>query len=94
LQGRLEGLLVSLDRHEVIAPLFEEDLLTGLDLGVRGVAQDDLASHLQAAEQLARRRDLVALRLGDHAAQKLPRATGSIDHLHAAMTHFLTVDDH
>ena len=38
LQGRLEGRLVALDRHEVIAPLFKEDLLGRLHLGVRRVA--------------------------------------------------------
>lgn len=90
----MEGLLVALNRHEVIAPLFKEDLLSRLHLGVGRIAQDDFAGQVQVAEQLARGRDLVALGLGDHAAQKLPRATGGIDHFHAAMAHFLTIDDH
>ena len=87
----MESLLVGLDRHEVIAPVFEEDLLGGLHLGVRRVGQNDLACHLQATEQLARGGDLVALRLGDHAPQELSRATGRIDHLHPAVTHFLAI---
>jgi hypothetical protein len=38
LQRLLEGFLVGFDRHEVIASLCKEDLLTGLDLRVRRVA--------------------------------------------------------
>ena len=38
LQSGLEGRLVAFDRHEVIAPLFKEDLLSGVHLGVRRVA--------------------------------------------------------
>ena len=94
MHGRLEGLLVALDGHDVITSLLKEDLLARFHLGVGGVAQDDLARQVQAAQQLPRSRDFVALGLGDHPAQKLAAAGGGIDHLHAAMTHFLTIHDH
>ena len=93
LQGGLEGGLVGLDRQEVVAPLFVENLLGGFHLGVPRVAQHDLAAHIQAAQQLAGGRNLVALGRGDHPAQKLPRSVGGVDHLHAAVAQLLAIDD-
>jgi len=37
-QGALEGLLIGFDRHEIIASLLKEDLLTGRHLGVGRIA--------------------------------------------------------
>jgi len=37
-QSALEGFLVGFDRHEIIASLLKEDLLTGLYLGVGRIA--------------------------------------------------------
>ena len=39
LQSGLEGRLVALDRQEKIAPLFKEDLLSGIHLGMQRVGQ-------------------------------------------------------
>ena len=85
--------MVALDRHEVIAALFKENLLTGFYLSMQGITQHDLAPQIQAAEHLAGRRNLVALGLGDHSAQILALAVGRIDHFHAAVTHLLAVNN-
>jgi hypothetical protein len=47
LQGGLEGGLVAFNCQEEIAPLFKEDLLTGLHLGMQRVGQHDLAGQIQ-----------------------------------------------
>ena len=93
LEGGWEGGLVGLDRQQVVAPLFVENLLGGLHLGVPRVAQHDLAGHIQAAQPLAGGRNLVALGRGDHPAQKLPRSVGGVEHLHPAMAQLLAIDD-
>lgn len=93
LQSFLEVGLVGLDRQEVMASLLIKDLLGGLHLRVHGIGQHDLAAQLQAPQQLAGGRNLIALGRRDDPAQILSLAAGRIDHFDAAMAHFLAIDN-
>lgn len=93
LQSGLEGRLVALDRQEKIAPLFKEDLLSGIHLGMQRVGQHNLPGQIQAAQYLTGRWNLVAFGLGDHPAQILPFTVGRIHHFYAAVAHLLAINN-
>ena len=89
-----EGLLIFLNRQQVIGALLIENLLHGLHLRVGGMGQHDLAHHVQLGQLRARGRDLMAAFLDHGGAQPATRATDGADRLHVGMTDSLAVEDY
>jgi hypothetical protein len=94
LQGAVEGFLVALDRQQIVAPLFVEDLLGRFHLRVQSIGQHGLAHQILLAQQLAPGGDFVALGLGHDTAQEPSGGVDRVDDLHPAVADLLAVDDH
>ena len=86
-------LLVAFDGQQVIAAAFKEDLLHGLDLGVRGVGQHNFIHHVQLGQLLARRRDFVAAGFDDRGTQPAASAADRANGFHVGMANFLAVQN-
>jgi len=90
----MDGLLVTLDRQQVISALVVKDLLRRFMLSVQGIGQHDLARQIQLEQQLASGGNLVALGLGNDTAQEASGGVDRIDDLHSAVTDLFAVNNH
>ena len=89
----VKGRLIAFDRHEVITPTLKENLLGGLVIGVKGIAQHDFVHQILLVQNRSRGGNLIGFGWGDHTAQKPARGVHRIDNLYSGMTHFLAIDN-